>query len=59
MRHIRVVEIAPHCSSIQSIRLSEKVGFVRQASIPNKIRYTDGTFVNEIVLHWTNPHFCE
>lgn len=59
MRHIRFVETVPHCASIQPIRLNEKVGFVRQAILPNKIRYTDGTFGNEVVMHCINPNFCE
>jgi hypothetical protein len=59
MRHIHLAKIVPHCLSIHSIRLSEKMDFVRQASLPNKIRYMDGTFGNEIVLKWTNPNFCE
>lgn len=59
MCHILLVETVPYCSSIHPIGVSDKVGFIRQASLPNKIRYTDGTFGSEIVLHWTNPNFCE
>ena len=59
MRHIRLVEIVPHDSNIHAIRLNEKLVFVRQASLPNKIRYANGTFGSEIVMQWINPHFCE
>jgi RimJ/RimL family protein N-acetyltransferase len=59
MHHIRLVEIVPHCSNIHAIRLYEKIGFIRQTALPNKIRYVDGTFGNEIIMQCTNPNFCE
>lgn len=58
MRHIQIMEIVPHTSNIRAIKLYEQIGFVLIAALPNKIRYENGTFGAQLVMHKTNPNFC-
>jgi len=58
MRHIQIMEILPHASNTEAIRIYEKKGFKLLATLPNKIRYENGTFGAQLVMYITNPNFC-
>lgn len=59
MQHIRVMELLPYNLNVKGIQLYERMGFVHVATSPNKIRYVDGTFGDQLLMHWINPNFCD
>ncbi|CAF1353719.1 unnamed protein product [Rotaria sordida] len=59
LRHIRVMELLPYDLNVKGIRLYERMGFVLTATLPNKIRYLNGTFGDQLLMNWINPSFCD